>query len=301
MWSYPPAGAAAGRLGLPRVCHLRDEATPEALRWIGKSGMEAVVCISQHIAKQAQAAWPNAQPGPAIKTILNPVVLPNLVTAPGKRAAGPVRRALGLGTGTVVFGFIGQLVPIKGVVELLEALAGLRDRAKWQLVVAGRDPRPGAPYEQLCRQRAEQLGLGARVRFLGFQDDVATFFEAIDVAVVPSLEEPLGRVPLEAGAHGRPSIAFATGGLPETIRHGATGWLVPHGDVSALRDALARFIEEPDDCMGLEARRWVEAVADPRRYVEQLAELYRGLLGHPDGRAPGRQATETTTVTPVCV
>jgi glycosyltransferase involved in cell wall biosynthesis len=287
IWCYPAAGTAARALGLPRVCHLRDEVSQEGLRWWCAAGVEAFVCISRHIESQVSGAWPSTQRAPLVQTILNPVPMPAL---PEPRAREHARRnarqLLGIDENNVVFGFVGQIIPVKGLPELLEALSKLSRVAPWQLVVAGRDPNPGAPHEKACRQRVRELGLDRHVKFLGFLDDVSPFYQAIDIAVVPSLEEPLGRVPLEAGAHGRPAIAYATGGLPETIRQGQTGWLIAPGDVPALGEALARFLEEPDRNMGLAARQWVESVSDPRQYAGKLACLYRRLLDGTFRRLP---------------
>jgi glycosyltransferase involved in cell wall biosynthesis len=115
------------------------------------------------------------------------------------------------------------------------------------------------------------------VTFLGFLEDTSAFYRAIDVAVVPSTEEPLGRIPLEAAAHGKPSIANAVGGLPEIIQDRQTGWLVPPGDGARLRQALADFVERPAPEIGTAARAWVETISDPQRYVERLADIYGSL------------------------
>jgi glycosyltransferase involved in cell wall biosynthesis len=285
MWTYPAAGAAAGALGVPRVCHLRDEADPPTLRWCCASAPEAVVCISRHIARQAEAAWLAGGVGagpaarPRIEVRLNPADLSDTADpADRDTLRADARRKFGVPTEAVTFGFIGQIRSVKGLLELLEALAGLSTARPWHLLVAGRDPTPGAAYEQLCRDRAGRPDLAGRVSFAGFLDDTAPFYRAIDVAVVPSLAEPLGRVPIEAAAFARPSIAFAVGGLPETIRDGRTGWLVPAGDFVEFRNAADRFAGRPDAAAGTAARAWVETVADPMEYAQYLASLYRQLL-----------------------
>jgi glycosyltransferase involved in cell wall biosynthesis len=124
-----------------------------------------------------------------------------------------------------------------------------------------------------------ELELADRVSFLGFIEDVAAFYHAVDCVVVPSLEEPLGRVPLEAAAYERPAIAFATGGLPETIQDDVTGWLVPTGNVLALREALSRFIDGGAFARyGEAARTAVEDRCHPVRYANHIAHLYSALL-----------------------
>jgi glycosyltransferase involved in cell wall biosynthesis len=212
--------------------------------------------------------------------------LPELPGSSAERAAlrAQARHALGADSGAVIFGFIGQVVPVKGLHVLLDALSGLAGRRDWQLLVAGRDPSPGAPHEALCLERARHLGIAERVRFLGFLNDADAFYHAVDLAVVPSLAEPLGRVPLEAAAFARPSLAFAVGGLPDTIRHGETGWLIPP-EAAALREALLAFLDDPHPRTGEAARAWVEQVADPHRYAARLAGLYRRLLACPAAAA----------------
>ena len=61
VWSYPAAGAAGQSLGLPRVCHMRDEVSAEAVHWCCAAGVEAVLCISQHIERLMRAIWSNGR------------------------------------------------------------------------------------------------------------------------------------------------------------------------------------------------------------------------------------------------
>lgn len=86
-----------------------------------------------------------------------------------------------------------------------------------------------------------RLGLGPRVRLLGWRDDVPALFAACDIAVCPSRHEPLGNVILEAWAHRRPVIAAASAGPAELIRHEQTGLLVPVDDAASLATALQRL------------------------------------------------------------
>lgn len=278
LYSYPAASAAGRDLGLPRVCHLRDEVTSSDLSWWCASGVEALLCISRHIEGQA-AVWDGQQSRPQLVTLLNPVLLPHLstddISGLGRSAA---RRQFGLPQEAIVFGFIGQLAPVKGLMGLLDVLGRLAHDSCWHLAIAGRDHRPGVPYETACRERIGRLGLGDRVTLVGFLDDVGPFYRAIDVAVVPSLVEPLGRIPLEAASYARPAIAFAAGGLEETIRDGETGWLVPPEDWDALGCTLKGFLSCPLGPHGPAARRWVETVVEPGNYARKVKSLYETLL-----------------------
>lgn len=277
--SYQGPGAAARAIGLPRLCHLRDENAPEALRWHCSYGVEGILCISRHIERQTREAWPEGHGRPDIQVLLNPVKLRELPSDDQRMAAArAARRGWGIPEEAVVFGFIGQIRPVKGLLELIEALSEVPTHRPWHLLIAGRDHVPGSPYEAVCRARAKSMGLDRHMTFLGFLDDTDDFYNAVDVVVVPSLAEPLGRVPLEAAAHAKAAVAFAVGGLPETIRHGETGYLIPACDIPGLRGALAKSLTEPLDVMGLKARRWVEQACDPGAYVKSLAKVYRKLL-----------------------
>jgi len=131
----------------------------------------------------------------------------------------------------------GRLEEQKGHAVLLDALADVRRRGlDFTLAVAG----DGALRPQL-EERAAQLGLGERVRFLGALDDVGPLLAAADAVLLPSLWEGLPLVLLEAMVRSRPVIASAVGGVPEVIEDGVSGVLVPPGDPAALADELERF------------------------------------------------------------
>jgi len=78
IYSYPTAGAAGRDLDVVRICHMRNELTPNDVRWWCADGADGIVCISHHIEKQVAATWPAKHTRPEIRTILNPVLLPVL-------------------------------------------------------------------------------------------------------------------------------------------------------------------------------------------------------------------------------
>lgn len=148
-------------------------------------------------------------------------------------------------------GLLGRLEPIKGVEILLEAVERIGP-GRVQLRLGG----TGQPdYED--RLKARFAGPG--IDFLG-RVPAAEFFGAIDLLVVPSLvEEALGRVVHEAFGAGVPVIGVSIGGIPEMIREGETGFLVPPGDAPALERILTRLIETPPDWPAMSAACLVEA------------------------------------------
>jgi glycosyltransferase involved in cell wall biosynthesis len=167
---------------------------------------------------------------------------------------------------------VGRLIPIKGHLVLLRALAQARARVPdVMLDVAGRGPL--APALQAY---ARELGLDHAVRFLGFVSPVTRAFEDAAIAVVPSLGEGFGMVALEAMERARPVIASAVGGLPEIVADRQTGLVVPSADADALAEAIVELAGDLPRAaaMGVAGRSRALAEFTPERCVERTEELY---------------------------
>lgn len=139
-----------------------------------------------------------------------------------------------------VLAFAGRLGPQKALGVALEAVAAT---PRVLLVVAGDGPERAA-----LEQQARELGLDARARFLGSvsRDTVLRLFRAADASVLPSAWENFPHTVVEALAVGCPVIATAVGGVPEVVRDGENGLLVPPGDAGALGAAISRFFSDVD-------------------------------------------------------
>jgi len=144
----------------------------------------------------------------------------------GQRAA--VRRQLDLRESDIVVGSVGRLVPVKNYELLLKAVAAL-GRKDVMMVLVGEGP-ARAGLEAL----ATSLGMEQQVRFLGHRDDVTSLLSAMDIFVLPSLNEGMSNTLLEAMASGVASIASDVGGNPEVITHERNGYLFASGDEAAL-------------------------------------------------------------------
>ncbi len=167
---------------------------------------------------------------------------------------------------------VGRLIPIKGHVVLLRALARARQEVPGIVLdVAGRGPLAPA----LARY-ARELGIEEAVRFLGFVSPIEAAFEDAAIVVVPSLGEGFGMVALEAMERGRPVIASAVGGLPEIVADGETGLVVPPADVGALADAIVALAGDLPRAAEMGAAGRVRALAEftPERCVELIEGLY---------------------------
>jgi glycosyltransferase involved in cell wall biosynthesis len=193
-----------------------------------------------------------------------------------------LRQQLGLGSRPMILTVAG-LIRRKGIDDILEALARLRDELDFTLVVCGVGPERAA-LEAL----SSRLGLAGRVVFAGQVDrrTVSAYFAACDVFVLASLLEAVGNVLLEAMAAGRPVVSTDSGGPPEYVTHGKTGFVVPARDHVALAARLRLLLESP-------SLRSVQGQAGHRRAVSEfgfdrmvcdLIELYRDVL---DSREQG--------------
>ena len=166
-------------------------------------------------------------------------------------ANGTLRRELGLDESAVLVGTIGRLVPWKSVETLLEAAAHLRTTlpAAACLVVGDvvTDPvnRPAAlAYRESLLSLRDRLGLGDRVHFLGERADVPRILAALDVLVHTAIDEPFGRVLIEAMAAGKPVVATRGGGVAEIVEDGVTGYLVPPRDAASVADRVVRLADD---------------------------------------------------------
>src|SRR5205814_6065973 len=122
---------------------------------------------------------------------------------------------------------VGRLIPIKGLVVLLRAIAEARkELPDLELDIAGR-----GPLEPALRALALELGIAGAVLFLGQVSPVQGAIERAAIIVAPSMGEGFGMVALEAMERSRPVIAAEIGGLGELVEHGVTGLLVPPGEV----------------------------------------------------------------------
>jgi glycosyltransferase involved in cell wall biosynthesis len=149
---------------------------------------------------------------------------------------------------------VGRLIPEKGFHVLIDAIASLDAGARLWMIGEG------SQRAELEAQIA-RLGLRDRVTLFGSQNRVERFLQAADVATCPSVwEEAAGLVNLEASAVGLPNVVSDIGGIPEFVRHGETGLIVPPGDVDALAHSLRTLQHEPERriAMGVAARRFAE-------------------------------------------
>jgi glycosyltransferase involved in cell wall biosynthesis len=183
---------------------------------------------------------------------------------------------LGIGERPFTVGWIGRMTGIKRTDDVLLAFKSLRERgidARLCLVGDG-------PDRDQVERRAHELGVMRETLFLGYQEQVASFFAAFDVFVLPSANEGTPVTAIEALAAGKPVVATRVGGIPDVVRDGEDGFLVAPGDVEALADRLAELATDDAlrERMGEAARARVRERYSVERLVDDVDRLYRSLL-----------------------
>ncbi len=172
-----------------------------------------------------------------------------------------------------IVGFVGQFIERKGLACLMSAWSQLEHDARTasaRLRLAGEGPMRDA----IVRWR-ETLRRPDAVELVGFVEDVPGFWGGCSVAVLPSRAEGFGLAAAEAAACALPVVATDSSSLPEIVRDGETGLLVPPDDAAALAGALARLLRDPALAvrLGAAGRRHITAHYDRRRCLDRLQEL----------------------------
>jgi len=237
-------------------------------------GTDRVVASAESV-RQFYVGQVHANPE-KVEVIYNAVDWAQLQTTTGR---DEMRASLVVPLDKPVAGIIARLTEQKGHYFLFEALAHTPGLENVHLAIVG-----DGDLRESLRQRAEALGIAARVRFLGARRDLGDLLNAVDLFVLPSLWEGLPLSLVLAMGAGLPVVATRVAGIPEVVEDGRTGLLVPPGDAQSLGAAMARIVADP--AFG---RRLASAARDavlPRfgveGYVASVAGLYDRLLS---GRA----------------
>lgn len=275
-------GVAAAWAGIPAVVSRRvDNPEPPWLALPKYRLFRHVITISEGIRREVLST---GLPPHQVTCVRSAVEVAGW-RGPGDRDR--LRSLAGAGDGEPVLVVAAQFIPRKGHRDLLAALPTILDEVRGpapRVVFLGR-----GPLEDHLRAEAGRLGVAERVAFPGFVPDLPALLPAADLLVHPATLEGLGVVLLQASAAGVPIVAARAGGIPEVVREGENGLLVPPGDPPALAAAILRVLADPEL-----ARRLGEggrALAEREFTVEAMVRgnlaVYRQVLaGGPGAAAP---------------
>jgi len=232
------AGALAAKtMRIPSIWHVRDLVPLGPLGYFLGRLSDRIVAIS-HAVERAVRRYASAG---QIEVVHNGIDAPTFAAS---AQPGTLRAELGLPPKTPLVGMVGQLVPWKGQRVFFDAMGRICDSIRNASgVVVGSDIFDDHPaYVAELHALQQRRGPSDSVRFLGYRPDVSTVMADLDVLMVPSFNEPFGRVALEAMALSKPVVASNSGGLPEIVVDRATGRLCPTGDAVAFADATVELL-----------------------------------------------------------
>jgi L-malate glycosyltransferase len=194
---------------------------------------DAVTAVSSWLARETDRVF--GSPAPVD-------VIPNFVDSErfAPRRDPPRRRAFARPDEALLV-HVSNFRPVKRTTSVVDVLAAVAKERPAVMVMVGEGPDRAA-----CEARARALGVRDRVRFIGAQADVESILPVADLFVLPSEFESFGLAALEAMACGTPAVAFASGGIPEVVRDGVDGVLVPPLDDAALARGILDLLGSPE-------------------------------------------------------
>ena len=283
---YTLAAFAARRAPAARLVITRHVLFPlSRAHRLTLSNVARVIAVSEAVARslRAQSVFDAAR----IRVVTN-----GIDTARFRRARAELERervatdhARGSDERPLRVGIVGELSEVKGQEDFLRAAALVSEKfgAHVEFVIAGEDASRGGEYRALVARLVDELKLKERVRLVGRvgEDEVPRLLSSLDLLVSASRSEAFGMAMAEAFACGVPVVANATEGAREIVEDGATGLLVPLGDVPALASAVASLLEDEGRrvLFGARAREVARERFDIARMVEETERVYAEALG----------------------
>jgi len=269
------AAPAARLAGVPLVWHVHDIHVGEPLycRLMSRCST-AIVAISSAVAAPLPA-------GAQRKLFL----IPNGIDVDRFRPDAPARRrlraAMNVPEEALLLGNAGWIAPWKQVelfLEVARRVAPALPPAHCWVIGDIPDARYAGYLAGLQKQARRHLG--DRCRFLGAREDMPAVMAALDILVHTARAEPFGRVLMEAMAAGVPVVAFADGGVPDVVRDGETGILIPPGDVERMARAVRELGADAERRrrMGQAGRAHVASHFSAEAVARQMEQVYERVL-----------------------
>jgi glycosyltransferase involved in cell wall biosynthesis len=231
---------------------------------------DRVVVVSESLIRKLNLGWIAED---RVRVVPNAVDPDEFVLPAG---AVDVRRRFGIADDCMLLGVIGRFSPEKGQLVFVEALPAIRRGFPGVRVLFVGDGQDQARV----RARARELGQEDAVVFAGYQKELAPFYNALDLVVMPSLSEGMPNVALEAMLCGKPVVATCVGGVPEVVQDRVTGRVARPRDPAHLAECILEALREPG-CLksyGEAGRKRVLTEFDPRQRVRRIAGLYDEVL-----------------------
>lgn len=240
------------------------------LKWIIKFGLEnsdVVTAVSENLIQQTYDMFQVEIP---IKRIYN--FVDERVYYP--RDVKDIRKNY-VSQNEKVLLHVSNFRPVKRPLDVIEIFYRVQQRVPSHLLLVGEGPEMPTVHRQVVK-----LGIQDRVHFLGKQNEVAQLISLADLLLLPSEKESFGLVALEAMACGVPTVGTKTGGVPELVKHGETGYLAEVGDINKMASYAIDILSNPSLHQQMAAKGLERAVKDfsGSTIMKQYEDLYKELL-----------------------
>lgn len=287
------AGLTASAGGPPTIVHVRDcmpaARTADLVRGFLRPRVAAVFANSSYTA----ANFMGEATRPPVRVVYNAVDLERF--DPNRISREAARTALGIAPDVLAVGVVSQITPWKAQDDAIRVIASLRRsglNARLLVVgdakfVLGSIRYDNEAYERSLRTLVRQLGVQPYVDFLGDRRDVPEILRALDLVLVPSWEEPFGRVVIEAMAMRIPVVATNVGGPREILRDQGAGLLLPPREPQLWAREAALLLADSDQraAMGEQGRQLVTENFTRAAHVREVLNGYGDVLaGARNGR-----------------
>lgn len=279
---------AARDVNIPCIQHSRIGAELNSVEVNAVNNwLTRMICVSQGVKEMFVAQGVDASKCSVVYNGIAPDTKPAI-------SASEIRKTWGVGEGEILIGTVGSLIKRKRINDLIEALANLQFQnsgekttpihpplskgGEWGLkcMIVG-----DGPERESLRREVVEKGLQGNVIFTGFQSDAISYINAMDIFALPSENEGLPRVILEAMLMAKPVIACDVTGSAELVVDGETGFLVSVKNPEMLADALSKLIASGDmrNQMGKNARKMVFEKFSMDAYVSGVSKIFEEVIG----------------------
>jgi glycosyltransferase involved in cell wall biosynthesis len=187
---------------------------------------------------------------------------------------------MGLKQNDFLIGTVGRFIPLKGYEYLIRAAAVVLERIPLaRFIIVGLDYDENIEHLSDLKRLIKKLNLGPKIIFLKTRNDIPEIMSALDLFAFPSVDEPFGRVLIEAMACGKAVVAFKSGGVPEIVDEGVTGILVPPRDFRGMAEKMIYLLQNRKvlDQLGRNGRIRAEKLFSIEANVEKTEKIYRQL------------------------
>ena len=246
------------------------------LHLITLSGAARIIAVSQAVASQLRSD--EIAPPETISVVLNGIDTARFAEARRQFSRVQFLQSWNLPGDSLLVGMVGELTPLKGQAEFLQAAEKIvRRHPNVYFFIAGLDHSQGHKNRLALELLTEELKLKERVRLVGWLEDLAQLYCALDVFVSASHTESFGLAIAEAMASSAAVVATKTESAQEIIRPGETGLLVPVREVDKLAEAVLELLDNKDTRvrMGVAAQQFAATQFSVERMIDETEAIYR--------------------------